>query len=876
MVFIQITPPSSDESSDESNIGTFTPPAKSSPATKSFDISRKSLPVRRVKLVLLGQGRAGKTSLLRVLCGDRFRNDESSTVFVESSEVENVHNHQIEVEMNWKKHYGKVVSQLPRSMRAVFSDPPAIPISEMKKIDQFAQQHVAVKEPNEQAKREMIRLLDSDLVLCDRREEYTTTLSVYDFAGQSRYSAFQQIFVTMNAVYVVVFRLDLMFWKNRRNPDPAELQVVLSWLCSINLRSPESKIFLVGTHADKVGRFSLRGLQRAIPLKLLDQLVPTNDRKILYITSARTGFGVNELKLAINDTVRATVASEREKPLDWIMFQDSIAKMMENKTPSNESDGDLPLSRFTLSIEEVMEKGREFNIQNPEVLDEILKYWHEIGFVLYFPENELLKKVIFPNPSAIVNVVGALFRWNDNPNQTIGHRNSIAISELRRHHIWWNSLLNDVLSERIIEEEIPLFMELLNEFDLVCNLVYNGSHSEEMVSIIPCLLPDRWISQRDLLRGHADSELINIVLYFPLSVLPTGLYHQLAVRISSESPKGYSPVVYRRCARVGLVNTEVLIQEHLDLGLLLFRIRVNRSNIRADFLQAWMILASTVESVISTHWTHNAPNSVPSSDDWQKYTMVVACPNGCLPSVFKKFGLTRTKTRDSKRRLLHGIEKLPKINSEIPRNAVHCNHESHYPVRSSFSRQYEVNLESLHRYWFAEPKPVGPAVLPALPEPSLGDGRGTVMLSYSWGQQDSNGAYPTQEIVIKICASLQARGFKVWMDIQQGHMFGNMVEKMTTVISNCDAVIACVTNDYHTTRSTAYKEFMYACAMHKLIMGVKLTVDTNMLDGAYGFHMGYTHKFYDVGGCWPMEDSWNKKIDELAFDLRVQIERNSR
>ncbi len=51
-------------------------------------LARGALTVRRLKIVLLGQGRAGKTSLLRAFRGMEFREREESTVYISPVEVE--------------------------------------------------------------------------------------------------------------------------------------------------------------------------------------------------------------------------------------------------------------------------------------------------------------------------------------------------------------------------------------------------------------------------------------------------------------------------------------------------------------------------------------------------------------------------------------------------------------------------------------------------------------------------------------------------------------------------------------------------------------------------------------------------------------------
>ncbi|KAJ3125654.1 hypothetical protein HK098_008314 [Nowakowskiella sp. JEL0407] len=168
----------------------------------------KTLPIRRLKLVILGQGRAGKTSLLRALRGVEFSESQDSTVYVEAMEVIQ---HEVEVSNTWKD-VETPISQLIKSVRSKKSTqtPPTIS-RHHRKPEITAERH----ELNVLAEDHIRRTTDTDIgnIVIEREEllisnlegDSTTTIKVFDFAGQRRYSAFQHLFVTRQAIYVVVF-----------------------------------------------------------------------------------------------------------------------------------------------------------------------------------------------------------------------------------------------------------------------------------------------------------------------------------------------------------------------------------------------------------------------------------------------------------------------------------------------------------------------------------------------------------------------------------------------------------------------------------------------------------------------------------------------
>jgi GTPase SAR1 family protein len=74
---------------------------------------------------------------------------------------------------------------------------------------------------------------------------------IWDFAGQDIYYAVHQLFLSPNALYLVV-------WDIRRRPEEARVSF---WLNSIQTRAPNAAVVLVGTHVDAIGDIKTRKYQ---------------------------------------------------------------------------------------------------------------------------------------------------------------------------------------------------------------------------------------------------------------------------------------------------------------------------------------------------------------------------------------------------------------------------------------------------------------------------------------------------------------------------------------------------------------------------------------------------------------------------------------
>lgn len=145
-------------------------------------------------------------------------------------------------------------------------------------------------------------------------------------------------------------------------------------------------------------------------------------------------------------------------------------------------------------------------------------------------------------------------------------------------------------------------------------------------------------------------------------------------------------------------------------------------------------------------------------------------------------------------------------------------------------------------------------------------GTGKVMLSYSWGSKDpESGVFPNQQQVLAIRDGLERRGIACWIDTEE--MRGNMTEVMTTVIANCNAVVVCMSPTYCRSGSNSLKEFNYAVLQKRRLLGAKTVPGTDMISGAYGFHMGST-MYYDLSHQ-PHTPEFEQQLTLLARDLKM-------
>ncbi|KAK3248372.1 hypothetical protein CYMTET_42159 [Cymbomonas tetramitiformis] len=238
----------------------------------------QKLPWRRARLMVVGEGRAGKTSLLRSLRGEPFT-DTASTQGLEMHgcllDRDNVLNSDWSSADKGATEYARAVgakllvcSELPStgSMPTTAPDVEATrmeesesitPGSDMETLANKASAPDPSRDRPERSPREAsderglsrMRRLDKGLVASCMRDgvHQQVLISVWDYAGQELFDAMHQLFLSQQGVYLVVFSMSAL-----QADKESVLQRLRFWLDSLRLHAPSAPLLLVGTHGDQV------------------------------------------------------------------------------------------------------------------------------------------------------------------------------------------------------------------------------------------------------------------------------------------------------------------------------------------------------------------------------------------------------------------------------------------------------------------------------------------------------------------------------------------------------------------------------------------------------------------------------------------------
>ncbi|XP_070538016.1 uncharacterized protein [Ptychodera flava] len=127
---------------------------------------------------------------------------------------------------------------------------------------------------------------------------------------------------------------------------------------------------------------------------------------------------------------------------------------------------------------------------------------------------------------------------------------------------------------------------------------------------------------------------------------------------------------------------------------------------------------------------------------------------------------------------------------------------------------------------------------------------GHVMISYQWD---------VQKTIIKIKDQLKAKGYKVWMDIEQ--MEGSTLEAMASAIENASVVLMCYSQKYKDSPSCR-TEAEYTYRLRKSFIPLKIQPNYNP-EGWLGILLG-TKLYFDFSSRSRLDQEMPKLIRELG------------
>ncbi len=297
-----------------------------------------------------------------------------------------------------------------------------------------------------------------------KEDNVAMQLKSWDFGGQDIYHATHQFFLSNRSLFLLV-------WNARQGFEQGKLYY---WLDTIKALAPDSPVLLVATHSDE--------RDADIPLSEIKQKYKQiiNQCEI----SSKTGKGISELRTAIAHSAANLPLMGETWPSNWLDAANAVRSMEQNYSTHKE-------------LADVLV---EHNVVDKNA-DVLTQWLHELGDILYFPDDDELKDTVILEPEWVSQAVSRVLE----DKEVI---DGIGIFNRKIMDRVWGDVADVTMRDRLLR--------LMERFDLSYRTLENKDISlvVERLSLSPPDYEEKW-------NGLPGSNEMS--MKFGLSSIPAGI-----------------------------------------------------------------------------------------------------------------------------------------------------------------------------------------------------------------------------------------------------------------------------------------------------------------------------------------------------------------
>lgn len=526
-------------------------------------------PWRRSKLMVVGEGGAGKTATVRSLLNKVFDENWDSTVGVAITETnaqdvwtpdgkngfaqtiaqrlavlaQEDERQQAEKEKKKRKNQPKraMPKELEGSSDAKDEEEeekqeekqeetkkaPASNESEKKKEQQPAQSKVEDSINLDEIENEPLEKLfpfDATMVAKGRDEGEGVRMSIWDYGGQDVFYTLHHLFLTKYGVYLVVFDMTKML-KN----DKGSMDFLKFWLNSIRFHASEAPLLMVGTFGDKLGDpKDVEKVEKVVGEMVKgNRMIIKNDKDesslSFFPINNKEKEGIVELRKMIENVTVDQDFVNTEVSIQWMRALDIVLEAKEEY----------------VTLSKMKAIGNKVGIKSATEVEEMLKLFHELGVILHFTATVNLAEIVTTKPQWLIDAVSLVIRDPE-------------LHPFDKKQFKDNGLLGDLES---------LFSKAIASRDLL-DFMWKKERSEFLIDLMrKLLLMSTWHFEEEkdkflvpsMIRNVQKVKTKGVAAKFEFDFLPIGVFERLvclAVDYSSTKPDAPKPVLGKETSQV--------------------------------------------------------------------------------------------------------------------------------------------------------------------------------------------------------------------------------------------------------------------------------------------------------------------------------------
>lgn len=316
--------------------------------------------------------------------------------------------------------------------------------------------------------------------ICDRRRANGNShgpvvFRTWDFGGQKEYYATHQYFLSKRSLYLVLWRII---------DGKKGLAEVLQWLGNIQARAPNSPCIIVGTHYDEVGEKFPAKKAEELQQIIRDRFIAIADAEKMGLprvldsieVSCKTGHNIKLLSNLIYDTafsLRLPGSKEyllqQKVPASYLALEDVVGSIA-NILKSTNADPVLNADNYRELVTQEMHNRGHKGFRDTSELNQATMFLHDNGVLLHY-DDATLRDLYFLDPQWLCDMLAHVVTVREiNPFARTG---VMKIDDLQ--HLFKSSCLGS-------NDNRSYIVNLLNKFEVALTW-------DARTLLIPSLLP---------------------------------------------------------------------------------------------------------------------------------------------------------------------------------------------------------------------------------------------------------------------------------------------------------------------------------------------------------------------------------------------------
>ena len=303
-------------------------------------------------------------------------------------------------------------------------------------------------------------------------------LSLWDFAGQELYYNTHHTFMSVHAVYIIVFSL-VDFSKNSGK----QMERIQFWIESVRQHT-NSSVMLVGTHKDCVNNQLLEEAENHLrSLKYVSSHLIFNERSCFFAIDNSKPIGEEDdillLRSKIHEAVMKVKHVSKSYPIKWREVYESVLDLCRNSTP-------------LITLSELRQRIVKYHLEDTKELLKMLAFFHDNGDIIYDPVDSVLRQFVFLDPQVIIDIMQALVVPLDSSEM----KSFVSSWEyFEQTGIMDSSLLEHIIVSKlpacdITNDHVDVLICVLQAKDLICKVDCHGKQRiKQEMYVIPSKLP---------------------------------------------------------------------------------------------------------------------------------------------------------------------------------------------------------------------------------------------------------------------------------------------------------------------------------------------------------------------------------------------------